>query len=407
MGRRMKGDGSFFQRKDGMWIGRVELPKSRSGTRRYRYVSSMDRNAAIAKLKKVRKEVDDGTLVATGNTTLEKWLNRWIEEIHAPRGIRPNTLDDYRGIISRHIIPAIGSKRLDKLTPDHVRDLHKFIGASRTAEVAHVVLQKALKDAVREGAAARNVAELVDKPIYKKRKRTSLSPEVVKRVLQAAVSSCDESQAARWAAAFFTGARQGELLGMTWDRVDLTNGLMDISWQLQTHKQVHGCEEPCGKASNRCPQRKWDLPSNFEYELCEGSLLWTRPKTEAGIREIPIVAPLLGTLKNMHANQGPNPHNLVWHDNGKPIKSRTDYQRWRDLLRAAGVIAKDESLPLHSARHTAATLLRAAGVDEQSRMELFGHASTDSQRVYAHADRARHQIAMANLNELLAPQELD
>ena len=59
-------------------------------------------------------------------------------------------------------------------------------------------------------------------------------------------------------------------------------------------------------------------------------------------------------------------------------------------------------MPLHVARHTAATMLRAAGVDEQTRMEILGHATVDSQRVYAHADRTRHLTAMDSLAELLA-----
>lgn len=406
MTRRTRGDGSFYQRKDGMWMGRVELPR-KDGKRRYRWVSSMDRNTAINKLKKERADVDQGRIAVTGSTTVAKWLKRWIEDIHAQR-LRPNTLIHYRANIDNHIVPAIGKKRLDKLTPDHVRELHRAVGPSCTAVMSHTILATALKDAVREGMITRNVCTLVDKPVYAKKKRTSLSVPVAKRILLEAEASCDESQATRWVAALFTGARQGELLGLRWEYVDLEAGVMDISWQLQKLVQVHGCGDkedgkwPCGRArAGWCPKQRWNLPADFEHEVIVKSYAWTRPKSETGIRLVPIITPLLTRLVSMHARQGTNPHGLVWHDAGAPISPRVDSRRWNELLRRAGIVDEDKTLPLHTARHTTATLLRAAGVDEQTRMEILGHATVDSQRVYAHADQQRHLQAMGNLNELL------
>lgn len=413
--RRARGDGGLFQRADGTWIGRVELPPGIDGKRRRRQVASKSFDTAATEFRKLRAAVDEGRIAVTGNTTVAKWLDRWITEIHpnSPRRPRPTTLRDYRTSIRLHIDPHIGKKRLDKLTPDHVRQMQHAIGARRSAEKAHVILQKALKDAIREGMITRNVAELVYKPTYTRTKRKSMSVELAKRVITTAYASRDESEATRWAAAFLTGARQGELLGLTWEHVDLDRGVMNISWQLQQLSQVHGCGDPtdsagawpCGKKRpGWCPQRRWDLPADFEYDVLHRSLVRTRPKTAAGDRDVPIVAPLLAKLTALHERQGVNPHNLVWHySDGRPIGPREDYKAWKSLLIDAKVIAAtDETLSMHVARHTTATLLRAAGVDEQTRMEILGHATVDSQRIYAHADRERHLSAMTTLNELLA-----
>jgi integrase len=406
--RRTRGDGGLYQRADGNWVGVVELPPA-DGQRRRRRVVARDRNEAIRKLKKLRTDVDEGRIAVTGNTTVAKWLDRWITDIHSEK-IRPTTLRDYRSAITLHINPAIGSKRLDKLTPQHVRQMHAQVGKRRAAEKAHVILKKALKDAIREGMITHNVAEMVDAPKYKKARRASLTVELARHVINTAYTSRDESEATRWAAAFLTGARQSELLGLRWSHVDLDAGYMDISWQLQQLSQVHGCgpgrdgKYPCARARpGWCPQRQWELPPDFEYQACHRSLLWTRPKTAAGERLVPIVAPLLVKLRALHADQGANPRGLVWHyKDGRPIGPREDYKAWKSLLIEAKVIApQDETLPMHVARHTTATLLRAAGVDEQTRMEILGHATTDSQRVYAHADQARHLTAMTNLNQLL------
>lgn len=409
--RRTRGDGALFQRADGTWIGRVQLPPGPNGERRRRQVASKDFDKAAAALRKLRTDVDEGRIAVTGSTTVAKWLQRWITEIHpnSPRRPRPTTIRDYTTSIRLHINPHIGKKRLDKLTPEHVREMQRALGKRRAAEKAHVVLQKALKDAVREGMITRNVAEVVYKPTYTRQKRQSLSVELAKRIITTAYASRDESEATRWAAAFLTGARQGELLGLTWDHIDLKRGVMNVSWQLQQLSQAHGCGDPqdgiypCGKKRpGWCPQRRWDLPPDFEYKECHRSLVRTRPKTAAGDRDVPIVAPLLVKLTELHTRQGFNPHGLVWHyPDGRPIGPREDYKAWKSLLITAKVIGPEETLSMHVARHTTATLLRAAGVDEQTRMEILGHATVDSQRVYAHADHVRHLSAMNTLGELL------
>lgn len=404
MGKRDYGEGALFKRADGVWIGRMELPPGPDGVRRRRTVSSRDRNTAARRLRELRDDVRAGNIAVTGSTTLEKWLQRWLDEIVVYRKLRPTTLDDYRAVIRNHITPAIGHKRLDKLLPQHVREMHKAIGPTRTAEVAHVVLRRALKDAVREGMITRNVAEVVDRPIYQKSKRTEMAVPLAMHVIKTGFTSCDISQATRWAAAFLTGARQGELLGLRWEYVNLDDGYMDLDWQLQQLTQAHGCGGQCGKVKAAyCPQRRWELPPNFEYEPCYRSLVFTRPKTEAGRRFIPIVAPLLVKLRELSEQPTVNPHGLVWHyPDGRPIGPREDNRAWNRLLVEAGVVQPGDTLPLHVARHTTATLLRAAGVDEQTRMELIGHSSVQAQRGYAHADLERHRQAMSSLAELLS-----
>jgi integrase len=387
-----------------MWVGRVELPKT-GDTRRYRWATSKDRNTALAKLKKLRAEVDSGAIAVTGHTTVQKWLDRWMTDIHSKR-IRPTTRYSYQSIITNNINPAIGTKRLDRLTPAHVREMHKAIGPTRTCFLAHTILAKSLKDAMREGMVTRNVCSLVDKPTYAKKKRTELSVPVVKRILNA---SSDESQATRWAAAFFTGARQGELLGLRWPYIDWDDGVMDVSWQLQQLPKFHGCGDPvndvypCGmKYAGNCPKAEWDFNPDFEYEICRGSLVWTKPKTDAGVRVVPLQNVLLERLDVLYRNQGPNPHDLVWHHpDGRAIAPREDYRMWNELLIRAAVVEKGKTLPLHTARHTTATLLRKAGVSEQDRMELLGQTDVDTQRGYAHSDLLRHKAAMDHIPALL------
>lgn len=413
--RRTKGDGALYQRSNGLWVGRVELP-SIGEKRRYRTVSSMDRNEAINKLKKLRGQILDGKITATGNTTVAKWLDKWLEiRKGGNRPLRPGTHDDYARTIRLHITPAIGRKRLAALEPDHVRQMQDAITHPRTAQVAHVILQGALKAAVREGILARNVAEIAELPAHTPEPREPLTADQAKKLLKSAIDS-DDPMASRWAAAFLLGARPGEILGLQWDRVNLTDGVADFSWQLQQLKQAHGCGErhsdgswPCGRVRVAyCPQHHWDLPRGFDHKILHGSLALTRPKTKAGIRVVPLPLPLWYLLERYlgeHPRGGDNPHDLVWSlpagergaAAGRPISPRDDHHNWTAALKAAGL---PHAAPYVS-RHTTATLLLQAGVPEDIRMAILGHVSLTATRGYAHIDQTITRQAMAALDQLL------
>jgi integrase len=402
--RRTKGDGSLFKRADGQWVGVVEL-EVRDGKRRQKRVSSKDRNVAIAKLKKLRSEVEAGRVAVTDKATVQAWLERWIEDIHGPK-LRPGVKDDYARTIRLHITPHIGTRRLSQLTPEHVRQMHKAIESSRTAQLAHIILSRALKDAEREGMIARNVAEIADKPRHTTEHRQPLTAEQAMQLIKSLDSK--DPMSTRWAAALFLGARQGEILGLQWSRLDLERGIADFAWQLQHVKQAHGCGErhsdgtyPCGRQRvGYCPQRKWDLPRGFEHQVLYKSLVLSRPKTEAGTRIVPIPAPLW-TMLERQPREGQ--HDLVWYapagrraEGGRPIHPRDDYDAWQAALKHAGL----PPAPLHVARNTTATLLMEAGVPEQIRMAILGHVSITAQRAYAHVDVSLARQHMAALDRL-------
>jgi integrase len=385
-----------------LWIGRVEIA-GEDGKRRQREVSSKNRNEAIAKLKQLKADVAAGRVAVTSRATVEKWLERWIEDIRGPK-LRPGTKADYARTIKLHINPHVGNKRLDRLTAQHVRDMQTSIPHSRTAQLAHVILRSALEDAIKEGMLTRNVAEVASKPKHSTQAREPLSAAQAKQLLRSAIDN-DDPWATRWAAALLLGARQGEILGLQWSRLDLDNGVADFSWQLQQLEQAHGCGDrhsdgtwPCGKVRvGYCPQRKWDLPRGFDHQILHRSLALTPPKTRAGTRIVPIPAPLWAMLQT-HPRGETNPHDLVWHhDDGRPLSPRDDYEAWQDALQAA----KLPPAPLHVARNTCATLLAEAGVPEDIRMAILGQVSITAHRSYVYRDQAQTRQAMTALDQLL------
>lgn len=388
-----------------MWVGSVEV-SSADGKRRQKRVYGTTEGVALAKLQKLRNDIAKGLLPTSSHTKVAQWLNHWLETIKAPH-VRPKTFNFYEEAVRLHITPEIGGKRLDRLTAEDVRAMLRQIPSTRNRQRAHLVLKLALKDAVTEGMLVRNVCDAVKKPEHVAKTRGAFIVDDAKHLIRTAIAleeSPDFSEkeprlATRWAAAFLTGARQAELLGLEWDRVDLAAGTINLSWQLQQLTRVHGCGGTCGRQRpSYCPEAKWDLPDGYEYRECYRSLVWTRPKTKTGTRVVDLLPGFVVMLKTHAQRITPNPYGLVWHyPDGKPVGPHDDYKRWRALLDAAEL----PKSTLHAARHATASMLQAHGVDEPTRMAIMGQSSVAAHRGYLHVDRTQTRAALQNLAELL------
>lgn len=399
--RRSPGDGALFKRADGMWVGSVEVP-SADGKRRQKRVYSKSRAGCRDKLKELKEKVDGGLVVITGNDTLADWLDTWLNVIKKPR-LTQSTFSFYEEAVRLHINPIIGRTRLDKLTAQHIYHAINEANTTRNAQRVHLVVKMALNKAVDNGVLSRNVCAAIDRPTHTKTEQDTLELDQANHLYRTAVT-VQPLMASRWAAALWTGARPAELRGLEWNRVDLDNAIFDLSWQLKQLKKTHGCGGrhsdgtwPCGKQRvSACPQAFWDLAPGIEYRECQGSLLWTRPKTDAGKRMVPIVAPLLEMLVTHHRDtiSGENPHNLVWHwPDGRAIGEKQEWELWTTLLDAADLPRIDQ----YATRHTTATLLDELGVPQDVRMQIMGHSSKVAAKAYVHVDQTRTRAALEKL----------
>lgn len=393
--RSANGEAKPYQRAaDGMWCIAVELP-SPDGRRRRKVLVAKTEGAVKEKEKKAKRELIVNGDIFTNGQTLETWLRVWFRDI-ALKKLRPRTAATYESYMKNHIVPSIGKVRLDKLTPAHVRKLHNDMTSkglsSTSAGQAHRILAVALKYAEQDGRVTRNVANLTDAPRKAATDLVALDVSEGRRVLEAAA---DDHLGSLWWAVLLTGARQGELLGLTQDRV--TDSL-NFAWQLQRISWRHGCNPlgSCGrKRGTDCPQRTILHAANWEHTRLEGGLYLSRPKSDSGWRIIPLVEPLKSVLElQIEANQSkPNPHNLVWSNpDGSPIDPRAETEAWDALLKRAKV----PDVRLHDGRHTTVDLLFEAGVPEQIIMDIVGHSSLAMTRKY----RSKQAKAVANRPQL-------
>lgn len=408
MARRQRGEGSVAKRSDGLWVARYDLGVV-NGKRRRKVAYAKTQREAVKKLAELKQAVAAGDRNTAG-TTVEKWLTYWLAEVCPGKTrMKPKTLRTYRSYVENYLVPALGNKRLDRLAAADVRALHRYVltekgKTSTTAHHAHRILGTALNDAVRDGKLTRNVVSLVPAPPKNATTKDALTLNQFAALMRRLDGDRLQS---RWAFALFTGARQGECLGLTWPHLDLDRGIADLAWQLQRIPYRHGCAGGCGRRADRCPLRELDVRPGFEYRHLDGNLCLQRPKTAGSTRVIPLPPPLVISLRERRElyeteRRGyKRDHGLVWaRTDGRPIDGRTDWAEWSAHLAALDI----EHQALHVARHTASTLLLALGVPENVRMAILGHSEAATNRLYSHVDLTMQREAMEVYGNALAAQ---
>ncbi len=354
MTRRSAGEGAIYTTKDGRLRGSIVLPHPDGDRSVRRYVSGRTRADVVRRLEALRKEGAGG--FATGESTGD-YLAGWIVRVRAR--LRAATHREY----SRHVATywsALAGIPLTRLTPAHVEKVMAELvdrGLSpQTVRHARATLRRALHDAQREGLVTRNVAALARPPRLAGREMHALSAGDVGRVLEA---TADDELGPLFAVAVGTGLRLGELLGLSWSDVDL-------------------------EARSLTVRRALSRSYGGGYELAE-------PKTSRSRRTVMLPAIAADALRRQKARQAAarlsagtawqNEHALVFTDAlGRPLATWTVSKAWRESSRRLGL-----SVRLHDLRHTAASLMLAAGVPLKVVSESLGHSSIAvTADVYAH-----------------------
>jgi integrase len=156
----------------------------------------------------------------------------YLHEVAAYR-VRPSTFHSYEQFARLYINPWLGRHRLDKLRPQHIttfyREMSKNLAPSSVRRI-HAVLRRALTVAVRWGIIHTNPALLVDPPPVP---RNDVKPYTVEEARIFLKAALEDRLEARWVIAVSLGLRQGEVLGLGRQHVDLQNGVLRIERALQ------------------------------------------------------------------------------------------------------------------------------------------------------------------------------
>ena len=179
------------------------------------------RKEASERLTEALAQAHKGITADAGAMTVGVFIERWLED--SVRGsVRQSTYQRDESLCRVHIVTALGQKKLKTLSAADVqrfyRDKLDADLSSATVHKLHVVLHKALKQAVRWGLVPRNVADDVSSPKVHKEEVRPLTNEQARRLLETVRGDRLE---ALYVVAVQSGLRQGELLALRWEDVDL------------------------------------------------------------------------------------------------------------------------------------------------------------------------------------------
>lgn len=342
-----------------------------TGKQKQKSITGKTQTEVRCKMSEMIFEVDHGTYTDSSKQTLSQWLDAWLET-YVKGTVKPYTLDSYTSLCNTHLKPALGYLRLDQIPPVQIQTVYNDLYRSgklsaKTIKNLHGVLHMALDRAVRLGLISANPTDLCELPKAGKRDITVLEQSDVAKLMD--IWHGDRFERI-YLVTLFTGMRQGEVLGLTWDCVDFKLGGIYVNKQLTKTQQVGG--EYC-LAPTKNSQSRFIFAAPTVMELLRAQCIEQQGK--------------------------PNEWNLVFtNEIGGHLTHRTVYKGFKASVRALGL----DDVRFHDLRHTFAVASLEAGDDIKTVQENLGHASAAfTMNVYAHASQRMKQRSASNMEHYI------
>lgn len=365
--------GRLRQLSSGRWQARYPGP---DGQDRSAPTTFATKTEAARWLSLVESELSRQTWIdpGRGRLPLRTYAQAWVAE--RPE-LRPKTVELYRSLLRRHVLPSLGDVPLMKITTERVRSWRSDLLANgvspTTTAKAYRLLRAVLATAVDDELIVRN-------PCRIKGASSEPTPErpvaTVRQVFAIADQMPDHLRALVLLATF-ASLRWGELVALRRRNLDLDRGLVRVV-----------------AAYN---------------ELSTGEMRLGPPKSAAGRRSVALPRLILPSLVSHlaeHAQPGADGLVFVGPKGGALRRSNFDKMvRWRDVVANAGI----PGLRFHDLRHTGNTLA-APYASTRELMSRMGHSSTRAAIIYQHATEERDRVIADALDTMLVghvPGETD
>jgi len=363
------GSGTIRKRSDGRWEGRVTTGiNPATGKQIQRSVYGRTQKETAQKLRQIIAEVDIGAYIQPTLMTVGEWMDIWIENY--ANDIKELSLATYKCQIRAHIKPTLGDKKMSDLKTRDIQAMYNSLLrgekplTAKTIKNIHGVLHKGLSQAVKLGYIRINPADNVSLPRVEKPEIRPITDEHIVEFLEAIKGHCFELL---YTVDLFTGMRKGEILGLTWDCVNLETGIIVINKQLIQEKKKGG-----------------------QYKLAS-----TKNGKGRTVRIPPTVVEL---LKQQKARQKvwqeeagsvwDNSLNLVFtNEIGGHLSHTTVTHSFKKIAQSIGM----DTTRFHDLRHSYAVAAIESGIDMKTIQQNLGHhAASFTMDVYGHvSDRMR------------------
>ena len=339
------------------------------------------------KLQAVAVTLNTGTYTEPDKMTVGEWLDMWLKE-YVTGAVKPFTLASYTAQCENHIKPGLGAIKLTALNSVQIQKFYNGLKTTqstgkgknnmlspKTIKNVHGVLHKALDKAAELRYIAFNPSDPCTLPRIKKKEVKPLEQSEIAAFLKAVQGSRYENL---FTVVLFTGLREGEALGLSWDKVDFTNGTILVNTQLQQAKKRGG---------------------NYylaETKSSKGRLITPAPSVMAALRAEKVVQ---AERRLMAGRAWNNKYNLVFtNEIGENLAINTVYKNFKKI---AAEIGRPDAR-VHDLRHTFAVMSLQEGDDVKTVQSNLGHATASfTLDVYGHVSEKMKKESAARMEAFI------
>lgn len=354
-----------------------------TGKQIQRSISGKTQKEVAQRMKELSVEVDQGTYLAPSKMTVSEWLKIWRENYL--NRVKQSTVFLYGENCRLYIEPAIGTIRLDALNTHSIQAFYNELYepkkkdknplSAKTIKNIHGVFHKALQQAVSIGYLRFNPADACILPRVVRKEIHPLEETQITAFLAAIQGHVHENL---YKIDLFTGMRQGEILGLTWDCVDLTKGTLEIKQQLRREQKKGG-------------GYYFSSPKNNKSRTLTLAPTVIQTFRAQKVRQ--------AEMQLMAGSDWNNEYNLVFtNPTGGYCSYRTVYDCFKRIVDSIGT----PTTRFHDLRHTYAVAAIQSGDDIKTVQENLGHATAAfTLDVYGHVTAHMKQESASRMERFI------
>lgn len=334
------------------------------------------------KLSKLVTELDEGTYKTPSKLTVKEWLENWLTDYLGD--VKPSTALLYRQQAEMYIIPKLGALKIEALTSDQIQKFYNELFRSKedggrglsakTVKNVHGVFHKALEQAKKNHVLRFNPSDACELPRIYRQEIKPLNREQAGAFLREIQGHTHEYL---FRIALFTGMRQGELLGLSWENIDLDHGTLAVKRQLCREKKKGG-------------KYYFSPPKNNKSRV-----LTLAPSVVRLFRW----QKLKQNGDRLKAGEAWEESSLVFtNPTGGCLSYRTVYDCFKLVMKKLGL----PDVRFHDLRHTYAVFALQSGDDIKTVQENLGHATAAfTLDIYGHVLDEMKQASASRMEKLI------
>ena len=343
-------DAIYFDAAKNRFVGAISVGFGPGGRRIRRKVTGRTKQEVRDKLKALHAELDVG-LRSSAGYTVQVAVDQWLE--HGLSGRSARTVQLYRDGV-KPLTEKLGARPLRKLSAADVRSALAELSdhlSTRSLQIAHNCLVRAIRHAEADDLVGRNVAALVRRPAGNEgRPSKALSVEQAQALLRAAAEERPDGAPhplhAYVVLLLTTGLRPEEARALRWDHVDLDAGTVAV-WR--SDRAGGDTKTPRSRRTLRLAQVAADALRQRKAAQAADRLKAGEVWQDTGL----VFTTTIGTMLDQHNIR----------------------RGFRQITRAADL--GDEWVP-RELRHTFVSIMSAGGVPVEEIARLTGHQQTST-----------------------------